>query len=100
MPAYEYYCRPCDRTFTVVMSLTEHEAKQVECPHCHGVQVEQLLSTPIFAEPNRLTFPPMHCSISQGLWLVCLPFCVGISRSRSRNTPRLFRGPPRPCRVV
>jgi hypothetical protein len=49
-------------------------------------------STPIFAGPNRLTFLPMYCSISQGLWLVCLPFCEGISRSRSRNTPRLFRG--------
>ena len=45
MPAYEYYCRPCDRTFIVVMSITEHETKQVECPHCHGAQVEQLLST-------------------------------------------------------
>ena len=32
MPAYEYYCRPCDRTFTVVMSLTEHETRKVECP--------------------------------------------------------------------
>jgi putative FmdB family regulatory protein len=44
MTAYEYYCRPCDQTFTVVMSLTEHETRQVACPHCHGVQVEQLLS--------------------------------------------------------
>jgi putative FmdB family regulatory protein len=45
MPTYEYYCRPCDRTFTRVMSLAEHERQQVQCPHCHGVQVEQLLST-------------------------------------------------------
>lgn len=45
MPAYEYYCRPCDRTFTVAMSMTEHETKQVKCPHCHKTQVEQLLST-------------------------------------------------------
>jgi len=45
MPAYDYYCRPCDRIFTVVMSLTEHETKQLECPHCHGTQVEQQLST-------------------------------------------------------
>jgi putative FmdB family regulatory protein len=45
MPAYEYYCRPCDRTFTVMMSMREHETTQVKCPHCHGVQVEQLLST-------------------------------------------------------
>ena len=45
MPVYEYYCRPCDRTFTVVMSLKEHETRQVECPHCHGAQVDQLLST-------------------------------------------------------
>jgi putative FmdB family regulatory protein len=45
MPAYEYYCRPCDRTFTAVMSISEHETKHVQCPHCHSTQVEQLLST-------------------------------------------------------
>jgi putative FmdB family regulatory protein len=45
MPAYEYYCPPGDQTFTVVMSLIEHETRKVECPHCHGVQVEQRLST-------------------------------------------------------
>jgi putative FmdB family regulatory protein len=45
MPMYDYYCRPCDRAFTVVMSLKEHETQQVQCPHCHGTQVEQLLST-------------------------------------------------------
>jgi putative FmdB family regulatory protein len=45
MPAYEYYCRSCDHTFTTVMSLKEHETKQVQCPHCHGTQVGQLLST-------------------------------------------------------
>jgi putative FmdB family regulatory protein len=44
MPMYDYYCRPCDRTFTVVMSLKEHETHQVQCSRCHGIQVEQLLS--------------------------------------------------------
>ena len=45
MPVYEYYCRPCDQTFTVVMSLHERETTEVECPRCHSTQVEQLLST-------------------------------------------------------
>ena len=44
MPAYEYHCRACDQTFTLVMSISERETKQVQCPHCHGTQVEQLLS--------------------------------------------------------
>lgn len=52
MPAYEYYCRSCDQTFTVVMSMAEHEAKQVECPRCHGVQVDQLLSS-FFAKTSK-----------------------------------------------
>lgn len=44
MPSYEYYCRKCDQSFEVRMSISEHESKskQVECPHCHGTEVEQV----------------------------------------------------------
>src|SRR6266571_9076220 len=55
--------------------------------------------SPIFAAPNWLTVPPMPCSIAQGVWVVCLPFCEDISRSRARNTPGVFRGQSRPCSV-
>src|SRR2546426_8167559 len=53
--------------------------------------------TPIFATLNWLTVPLMHCSISQEVWVVGLPFCEGISQSRAQNTPRLFRGQSCTC---
>src|SRR5205823_13640686 len=45
MPSYEYYCRHCDRTFTVHMSLKDHETEEVRCVHCQGTQVEQVLTS-------------------------------------------------------
>ncbi len=42
MPSYEYYCRKCDRTFEVRMSISEHESRQVRCPHCDSTEVEQV----------------------------------------------------------
>jgi putative FmdB family regulatory protein len=44
MPSYEYYCRKCERTFEVHMSIKEHASEQVRCPHCEGVEVEQRLA--------------------------------------------------------
>ena len=45
MPNYEYYCRQCDRNFTVYMSIKDHETEQVRCAHCQGTQVEQVLTS-------------------------------------------------------
>jgi len=42
MPSYEYFCRTCDRTFEVIMSMQEHDIKKVQCPHCHGTEVTQV----------------------------------------------------------
>jgi putative FmdB family regulatory protein len=44
MPIYDYYCRACDRTFEVHLSIQEHDAHQVQCPHCHSTQVEQAVT--------------------------------------------------------
>lgn len=44
MPTYVYYCRTCARTFEVLLSLKEHDAHQVQCPHCHSTQVEQAVT--------------------------------------------------------
>jgi putative FmdB family regulatory protein len=52
MPAYEYLCRACDRTFTVLMSISDHDTKQVQCPHCQGTQVEQRL-TPFMVKTSK-----------------------------------------------
>lgn len=45
MPTYEYYCRPCAQTFTLIVSIAAHQTEVAKCPRCHGTQVEQLLST-------------------------------------------------------
>jgi putative FmdB family regulatory protein len=44
MPTYDYYCRACDRTFEMYLSVQEHDAHQVQCPHCQSIEVEQVLT--------------------------------------------------------
>jgi putative FmdB family regulatory protein len=34
MPLYEYFCKKCDKNFTITMSIAEHEKKKVKCPEC------------------------------------------------------------------
>lgn len=44
MPVYEFLCRKCDKEFTVVLSVEEHERHDVTCPHCKGKEVEQAVT--------------------------------------------------------
>ena len=44
MPTYDDYCRKCDRTFEMHLSVQEHDAHQVLCPHCQSPEVEQVLT--------------------------------------------------------
>lgn len=44
MPTYEYYCRKCDKTFTVQMSISNHDTEQVQCPQCKEMEVEQVIT--------------------------------------------------------
>ena len=41
MPNYEYLCKECKRTFTVIMTLSEYEKGHVACPRCKSKKVEQ-----------------------------------------------------------
>lgn len=41
MPAYEYECKPCKKTFTVTLTVAEHDKKRIACPKCKGRKVEQ-----------------------------------------------------------
>jgi putative FmdB family regulatory protein len=41
MPQYEYLCKSCEKRFSTVLTLTEHEKGKVECPKCGGTKVEQ-----------------------------------------------------------
>jgi putative FmdB family regulatory protein len=41
MPSYEYVCKACKKTFTVVLTLAEYEKGGVTCPSCKSKKVEQ-----------------------------------------------------------
>ena len=52
MPTYAYHCGKCSRTFVVHMGIKEHETAKVQCPHCKGTEVEQIL-TPFVAMTSK-----------------------------------------------
>ena len=58
MPLYEYACRACENTFESLV----FDGEAVQCPECHGQQLERLLSVP--AKPR---------AESQALPLSCDP---------------------------
>ena len=39
MPIYEYRCEECSHSFSVKMSMAEHEEGTIECPACKGNRV-------------------------------------------------------------
>jgi putative FmdB family regulatory protein len=41
MPHYEYRCIECNKKFSVVLTLGEHEKGKVKCPKCSSTKVEQ-----------------------------------------------------------
>ena len=45
MPTYEYLCKKCNKVFVLIMSISEHEAKQQRCPKCRSTRMEQQMST-------------------------------------------------------
>jgi len=46
MPVYEFFCRRCEKAFTAVMHVVEHDTGVVECPECHRKdEVEKRLSS-------------------------------------------------------
>jgi len=44
MPSYEYRCPKCNKKFSVLLSIKEHDAKKAKCPKCGGRKLEQLLT--------------------------------------------------------
>jgi putative FmdB family regulatory protein len=44
MPVYEFICQSCEKTFSKVLTLAEHESGAVKCPHCGSEKVEQKLA--------------------------------------------------------
>lgn len=45
MPTYEFGCLDCGREFTLVLSLSEYERRDVSCPHCKSKRIERLVTT-------------------------------------------------------
>jgi putative FmdB family regulatory protein len=43
VPIYEYACRQCHARFEAIVRLSAEDA--VECPTCHGRDLEKLIST-------------------------------------------------------
>ena len=44
MPYYDYYCKSCEKTFSRVLSINQHENERIKCPHCGSRNVEQKYS--------------------------------------------------------
>jgi putative FmdB family regulatory protein len=54
MPLYEYVCRKCNHPFAEVLSVKEHETKQMHCPKCKSADLEKVIE-PFFAKTARKT---------------------------------------------
>jgi len=44
MPSYEYRCPKCNKKFTLILSIGEHDAGKAKCPKCGGKKLEQLIT--------------------------------------------------------
>jgi len=45
MPSYDYRCPKCNKKFTLILSIREHDAGKGKCPKCGGKKLEQLITT-------------------------------------------------------
>jgi len=52
MPQYEYVCKGCEKTFSLIMTLAEYDKGKVACPKCKSKKVEQKLA-PFFAVTSK-----------------------------------------------
>jgi len=41
MPTYTYVCKNCNKTFTQMMTLSDHDKNKMTCPKCNSKRVEQ-----------------------------------------------------------
>ena len=41
MPQYNFLCRSCNKEFSKILTISEHEKGPIVCPHCNSKDVEQ-----------------------------------------------------------
>jgi putative FmdB family regulatory protein len=41
MPQYEFVCSACQKRFSLVLTLSEWEKREIKCPKCGSKKVEQ-----------------------------------------------------------
>jgi putative FmdB family regulatory protein len=44
MPTYDYRCENCAKTFSLTLSMSEHDKGNIACPGCKADKVVQLYS--------------------------------------------------------
>jgi putative FmdB family regulatory protein len=45
MPNYEFICNVCKKTFSMILTIAEHDAEKPACPHCASHEIQQSWST-------------------------------------------------------
>ena len=43
MPLYEYVCKKCQKKFSEVLTIKEHDAKKVRCRKCQSADLEKVI---------------------------------------------------------
>lgn len=58
MPMYEYACQQCEHSFETLVLGSE----EIECPECHGQELERLFSVPAKPRGESSASLPMSCN--------------------------------------
>jgi putative FmdB family regulatory protein len=45
MPSYDYRCVKCNKGFSAILSIKDHDAGKVKCPKCGGKKLEQRITS-------------------------------------------------------
>ena len=83
---------PPGGAFLVHEALIDDDRRQ----HAYGLLMSLNMLIADFRGAKLAHSSPMPCSLSQGVWVICLPFCEDISQLKARNTPCVFWGQSRP----
>lgn len=45
MPTYEFFCEDCQKPFTIIISISEYEKREFQCPECKGTNLKQQITS-------------------------------------------------------